>query len=996
MTLSEKSPKPAAAVETLRETEEGYRIIAETASDAFITIDENSTILFINPAAAKIFGYTLEEMAGQQLTMLMPEYLRHIHRAGVQRYLQTGRKHISWQAVELPGLHKNGREILLELSFGEYSRNGQRFFTGIVRDITDRKRTERRLAAQYAVTRTLSEVKTIADAAPKILQAICENLDYEVGVFWTVDREADLLRCIETWHRPESSVALFEEISKRRRFERGVGLPGRVWESGEPAWIIDVVADDNFPRASFAEKENLHGAFATPILLGDEVLAVMEFFTREARQPDEELLRMISTIGSQVGQFIKRRRTEANLQASEERYRYLADSMPQIVWTARPDGYHDYYNRRWFEYTGLTLEQTEGWGWQPVLHPDDVERCLRRWATAVQTGEAYEIEYRFRRASDGQYHWHLGRAVPMRNERGEIVKWFGTCTDIDDQKRHAESLHFIAEASEMLASSLDYETTLANVAQLVVPRLADWCVVHIVEEDGRLQQLAAAHTDQAKLELLGEMNRRYPSGLGAAHGYPLVVRTGKPELIPEITDEMLREVARDEGHLKMLHQLGLKSTLCVPLSARGRRLGAISFASAESGRIYHASDLALAEDLARRAATAVDNARLYQEAQRANRAKDEFLATLSHELRTPLTPIIGWVHMIRGHMLKSEDHKRGLAIIEKNSQTLTRLINDLLDMSAIMSGKMRIEKMPVPLNAALKEALETIGPSAAPRRINLESLLCEDEQVMVNGDWTRLVQIFSNILANAVKFSNEGGRVRLTCEADEKEARVIVEDEGQGITPEFLPFVFERFRQADSSKTRSHGGLGIGLALVKSFTEAHGGRVKAESGGSGRGSRFTIHLPRLDAVVRSAQAIETKTETHEAHVGSNALVVEDAPDTLEMLRKALEASGYGVTVCASASEALSAASSRHFDIIISDIGMPGIDGYELIQRLRMLPHLANIPAIAVSGYVAQRDINVALAAGFDIYLAKPFDPTTLAARIAQLLNSKRATDETVG
>lgn len=680
------------------------------------------------------------------------------------------------------------------------------------------------------------------------------------------------------------------------------------------------------------------------------------------------------------------------LRETEARYRYLADSLPLIVWTARPDGYLDYYNRRWFDYTGLTIEQTEGWGWQPVLHPEDVERCLRQWSKAIETGQAYEIEYRFRRASDGAYRWHLGRAVPMRDDSGEIIKWLGTATDIDDRKRAEESLLFIAEASEMLATSLDYQTTLANVAQLSVPQLADWCVVHMVEEDnGNAQQLAAAHGEESKLELLREINRRYPSGLNAAHSYPLVIRTGQPELISEITDAQLAGVSRDEEHLRMLRELKLKSTLCVPLVARERTLGAITFATAESGRIYHQSDLALAENLAHRAAIAVDNARLYQEAQKANRAKDEFLATLSHELRTPLTPIIGWVHMIRRGMLKGEELERGLGVVEKNSQSLTRLINDLLDMSAILSGKMRIEKLPVSLNGAISEAAETIRPSAEKRGISLDVTLCEDErEVVVNGDRTRLVQSFWNIMANAVKFSSgEKGSVKVTCEAGEEEARITIEDEGQGITPEFLPFVFERFRQADSSKTREHGGLGIGLALVKSFIEAHGGRVQAESDGMGRGSRVTVHLPLLHARVRSVGTVATEIETHSAPGVINVLVVEDSPDTLELLHKALKIYGYNATLCESAGEALRLASSSSFDAIISDIGMPTIDGNELIRRLRLLPHLRGIPAIALSGYAAQKDVEAALDAGFDAHIAKPIDSATLAAELEKLLRSKR-------
>ncbi|MBA2734067.1 MAG: PAS domain S-box protein [Acidobacteria bacterium] len=973
----------------LPETDGQYRIIAETASDALITIDESSTILFINQAAEKIFGYALAEMMGQQLTMLMPEYLRHLHQAGVQRYVETGHKHISWQAVELPGLHKNGHEVPLELSFGEFQKDGKRFFTGIIRDITDRKRAERQLIAQYGVTRVLSESATLEEATPRILQAVCENLDYQVGALWQIDHEVEVLRCVDTWHTPSILETEFEVISKGSSFSRGVGFPGHVWASNEPVWVKDIAQEGNFPRASYAEKGNLHGAVAFPLLIGSKILGVIELLTHEIGEPDEDLLKMMSAVGSQIGLFIERRRAEANLQSSEQQYRYLADAMPQIVWTALPDGYLDYYNRRWFEYTGMTLEQTQGWGWQPVLHPEDVEKSLRRWATAVETGEAYEIEYRFRRASDDTYRWHLVRAVPMRGESGEIVKWFGTGTDIDDRKRAEDSLRFIAEASEMLASSLDYETTLANVARLAVPRLADWCVVHIIEEDSNPQQLAAAHTDESKLELLRELNRRYPSGLDTAHGYGRVSQTGEPELIPEITDLLLADVSRDAEHLKLLRELNLKSTLCVPLTARGRTLGAITFATAESGRVYDSSSLTLAEDLARRAASAVDNARLYQQAQRANLTKDEFLATLSHELRTPLTPVIGWVHMIRSGMLKGEDLDRGLAVVENSSQALTRLINDLLDMSAILSGKIQIEKLPVLLNAAVEEAVETVRELAEKRNINLEARLCQENRVIINGDQTRLVQIFWNIIDNAVKFSQDGSRVRVTCEANDLESRVIVEDEGLGIAPEFLPHIFERFRQADSSKTRAHGGLGIGLALVKSFVEAHGGSVTAESAGEGRGTRLTVRLPRVAMPIESEKPGVNRTEERAIQNSVNVLVVEDSPDTLEMLRQTLKIRGYSVTPCESAPEALLAAQSGGFDIIISDIGMPEIDGYELIRRLRGLPHLSNVPAIALTGYAAEQDIKSALAAGFDAHIPKPVDPDDLAAQMKKLLTREK-------
>jgi signal transduction histidine kinase/ActR/RegA family two-component response regulator len=429
--------------------------------------------------------------------------------------------------------------------------------------------------------------------------------------------------------------------------------------------------------------------------------------------------------------------------------------------------------------------------------------------------------------------------------------------------------------------------------------------------------------------------------------------------------------------------------------ARGRTIGALTFISSESARRYGEDDFALAKELARRAAFAIDNARLYRRAQEANRAKDEFLATLSHELRTPLTPIIGWVHMMASGQLAAADIAHGLSVISNNSQSLSHLINDLLDMSAILSGKMRIDTLPVSLNSVVAEAIETVRPRAAKQNIRIELAPAgAADDALVSGDRTRLVQVFWNLLTNAVKFSPDGSCVRVACEiAGDASARVHVEDEGEGISKEFLPYVFERFRQQDMSTTKMHGGLGIGLALVKSFVEAHGGTVAATSAGEGRGSRFTVSLPLAPqahpaAVANAGAAAGAACEIEGA---CHVLIVEDAPDTLEMLRVAFEVRGFRTSPCATPEEALSIAAGEHFDIIISDIGLPNIDGYELLQLLRnRTPHLRDVPALALTGYAAQKDVDAALSAGYSAHLAKPFDPATLAATVDALLNRQKS------
>lgn len=305
MTIREKE------LEELRESEARSRIVVETVADAIITIDAASTIMFVNPAAERIFGYAAAELLGAHMTMLMPDYLRHLHDAGMERYIETGVKHIPWDGVELPGLHKSGREVALEVSFGEFALNGKRYFTGIARDVTERARARRRLGAQYEVTRVLAESRDFREAVPKILQAVCEALSWEVGLLWTLDREDEVLRFVEAWHAPEVDVEEFERLSSRRVFPRGdAGLPGRVWAAGEPVWVEDIAADRSFPRSALAERSDLHAAFGFPVIIQGETVAVLEFFSREVRPPDEALLAMMVHVGSQMGQVVERQRAE--------------------------------------------------------------------------------------------------------------------------------------------------------------------------------------------------------------------------------------------------------------------------------------------------------------------------------------------------------------------------------------------------------------------------------------------------------------------------------------------------------------------------------------------------------------------------------------------------------------------------------------------------------------------------------------------------------------
>jgi PAS domain S-box-containing protein len=693
-------------------------------------------------------------------------------------------------------------------------------------------------------------------------------------------------------------------------------------------------------------------------------------------------------------------RERANAKASEEQYRFLAESIPQIVWTADAAGKSEYFNRRWYEYTGMSRdEQVSELGAHEVVHADDRPAVLEAWDRAAQTGDPYEVELRLRRGSDGSYRWHLARSLPLRDSEGRVVKWFGTSTDIDDRRRAEDAQRFLAEASEVLVSSLDYEATLKRIAELVVPRLADWCAVDMVTDERTIRRLAVAHEDPSKIELAMEVERRYPQTLADREGVAKVIRTGQPEMYPNIPDEMMALVARDAEHLKILRELGLRSAMVVPLNVQGRARGAITFVSAESGRHYAESDLGFAQDLARRAALAVENARLYREAQEVNRLKDEFLATLSHELRTPLTAVLGWTRLLGTGQLDEATGKRALETIERNALSQVQLIDDILDVSRVIRGKLRLNVRSTDLVPVIEAAVDSVRPAAEAKGIRLQVIL-DPQAGHISGDPDRLQQVIWNLLSNAIKFTPKEGRVQVVLARINSHLEVTISDTGQGIPEEFLPYVFDRFRQADPTPTRAHGGLGLGLAIVRHLVELHGGSVRAESAGAGQGSTFRVSLPLLATSRAESSPPGESGEAQRARISSyfaglecppeleglRVLLVEDDPDSRELLIMVLEHCRAEVVAAAGSDEAMRALEGWRPDVVISDIEMPGEDGYTFIKRLRALPaeRGGDTPAAALTAYARAEDRMRALVAGFQIHVPKPVEPAELATVVASL------------
>jgi PAS domain S-box-containing protein len=674
---------------------------------------------------------------------------------------------------------------------------------------------------------------------------------------------------------------------------------------------------------------------------------------------------------------------DAALHHGEERFRYLADALPQIVWMARPDGILDYYNERWYDFTGFPRGQTGDDSWKPILHPDDMAPCLERWYSAVRSGREYQIQYRFKDRRGGGYRWFLGRAVPVRDERDRVIRWFGTCTDIDDQKRAEQKLGFLAEASATLSVLVDPESTLGNLARLSVPSFADWCEVYLLDERRRIR-LIGASADPSREAALRRLWESYPPRWDSPSPVVRVLKTGRSELTAELTEALARELAHDDEHLRLVRELDPKSFVLVPLTVRGATVGALGFFVSLSGRRYVKADLDLAEDLARRAAVAIDNARLYQEARASDRRKDEFLAMLAHELRNPLAPVRNALHVIH---LRGKERRQAIQhaheVIERQVEHMVRLVDDLLDVSRITRGKINLQQEVIDIGLIVTRAVEGSRPLIDARRHALEVVVPEDE-LQVEGDPTRLAQVLWNLLNNAAKYTPEGGRIRLVVEREPGAVLLRVRDTGVGIPGEVLPKVFDLFTQADRTLDRAQGGLGIGLTLVRQLTEMHGGTVEAHSEGPGRGSEFVVRLPLLvepRAATPSADARAPRLRPAPRH---RVLVVDDNRDSADSLATLLRLVGNDVRTAYDGRQALEVAAQYQPEMVLLDIGLPGLNGYEVARQLRTERGYGRPVLTALTGYSSEEDRRRSLAAGFDHHMVKPVDFASLQAVLESL------------
>ncbi|HEY4185405.1 MAG TPA: ATP-binding protein [Polyangia bacterium] len=599
--------------------------------------------------------------------------------------------------------------------------------------------------------------------------------------------------------------------------------------------------------------------------------------------------------------------------------------------------------------------------------------------------------------------------APIRDESGVhgVVLVF---RDVSHKKDEEARRTFLADATSTLASSLDHHATLTRLAELLVPRFGDWCAIDVVDaESQHPRRLVVTHTDPAKVRLARELAERYPDAPDAATGVPNVLRTGQSELHANITEEMVMAAARDDDHRRILAGLMLRSAMIVPLRTRGHTLGAISLVYAESGKSYTADDLAFLQDVARRASISIDNARLFESERRArtaadvaNRTKDEFLATISHELRTPLNAILGWARLMTKTPNDEARRVRAVEIIDRNAVAMAQLIEDLLDVSRIISGKVRLEVGPVDIDRVLQAAVDSVRLGIEAKDLRLRVSM-GGELDLLRGDVNRLQQVMWNLLSNAVKFTGKGGRIDVTVERRATAVEIKVADSGKGIGADFLPYVFDPFRQADGSITRAQGGLGLGLAISRHLVELHGGSIRVESAGDEQGATFTVSLPTApDALPRSHHGQPPRTALAEERppqlLGLKVLAVDDDSDARHLVQTVLEECGSAVRLASTVAEAIEAFEEQIPDVLLSDIGMPGEDGYALIRRVRALSTRAGggVPAAALTAYTRAEDRLKVLDAGYTVHVPKPVAPDELIAVVANLAQLARRSSDVVG
>lgn len=868
------------------------------------------------------------------------------------------------------------------------------------------------LATALSTSRTCAEVSTI------VLDHCMQALDADLGALYLIDEKEEWLQLIG-----DSGAArpVPEEIRRVPLTKGGSALASAI-RSGQALWVEEPGAYKALFAALTSMKASQPPARAfwcVPLVAERRTVGLLAMGLLDRRSFDEEVRVFAETVVRHCAQALLR---ALRLEGEDEARRWLTTTLVSIgdgVITTDAMGDVTFMNPVAEAMTGWTLAEAQGRGLEQVfaIYSEETHRPAENPAARVlRDGRVVGLaNHTVLRARNGFETPIDDSGAPIRGEDGRMLGAVLVFRDATREKRERDRRELLSRTGEALvSSSLDYAGTVATVARLAVPLIADWCSVDLSEDANHAPyQAAVAHVDPGKVELARQLGQHYPTNPAARTGAPEVARSGKAELYPEISARLLENAAYDDEHLRLLRLLQFRSAIVVPLRGRTRILGAMTFVYAESGRRYNHDDLAFAQSFADRAAMAIENAialrqieearieerRLRAQSEMASRAKDEFLAMVSHELRTPLNAILGWAVTLRRRALEPAID-RGLSVIERNARTQAKLIEDVLDISRIISGKLALSLGPTNIAEAVSASVETVTPAAEAKAIDIE-MAPVDPTLVITADPNRVQQIIWNLLSNAVKFTPKGGKVHVSAWREGSEVRLCVKDSGEGIRREVLPLIFEPFHQADASITRRHGGLGLGLAIAKQLIAAHGGTVRADSEGPGKGATFLVQLPArsaVAAVMRTPPTTKPRVDKPSAGPGGPRLdglcllIVDDERDARALVGEVLREQGADVHLADSAAAALEQLGKVRPHVIISDIGMPEMDGYALIRCIRALPPGlgGSIPAVALTAYARSEDAQRALAAGFQMFVPKPVEPTDLAVAVADLARAARS------
>ena len=743
-----------------------------------------------------------------------------------------------------------------------------------------------------------------------------------------------------------------------------------------------VVADDVFALPLLSDRkqayvaEGIRSLLAVPLRMHGQVCGTLVFYHRQPYQFGQTEVTLATAVANLSAAAISsadfydgQTQLYSQVQASEERFARFMQQLPGLAWIKDSQGRYVYANDAAVAAFGTGRDDLYDRDDDQLFPPATAAQFKANDARALASPSGVQVVESLEHA-DGVVHYSLVSKFPIPGRDGQLPLVGGMAIDITERKRAEDDARFLAGASAALADLVDYKSTLQKVARLAVPNFADWCTVDMLDANGKLERLAVAHVNPNKVELAHELYRRYPPD-PASSGVWKIIRSGESMLTPEITDEMLAAYIKDPEYLRIMRELGLKSYLAVPLKLRETVLGVISFISAESRRFYDEDDLTLAEDLACRAAVAIDNARLYQALKEADRRKDEFLALLGHELRNPLAPLCNSLQLLKLPDIDQTIAARAREMMERQLEHMVRLVDDLLDVSRIMRGRIELRREPLDLSAAIARAVETSQPQLDAEGHRL-TVSVAPEPLRIDGDLVRLAQIISNLLNNAAKYTPRGGQIWLSAGREQEHGVIRVRDNGIGIAREVLPRLFDMFYQAERATNASRGGLGIGLSLVRGLTELHGGTVEAHSLGVGTGSEFVVRLPLLAANHGGPGKQAAKGAQNELP-RRRVLVVDDNIDAADSLAMLLRIAGQEVEVAYDGPAALAKAEMAPPDIALLDLGMPQMDGFQLAAAFRSSPQLANVQLVALTGWGQPEDRQKTKQCGFDQHLVKPVD-----------------------